>query len=96
MTQADSEKSKSLILEQHFIPSLQNLYQKYESILLTCFAKDKYFSNSFRMAYTQFINRSIEDRCMGEVLAASTEKVLKKGQGRVSEGEIREFIMFIT
>lgn len=50
------------------------------------------FVNAFRMAYTAFLNREIKEIPIAQIIATSTDKLLKKGQNEKSIMEVEQFI----
>jgi len=58
--------------------------------------KDTFFAASFESAFSSFLNRSIKEHTIAEILARSSEKILKKGNQLISEAKIYNYIENIT
>ena len=52
-----------------FYADLYRFYEKMEEILANCFGRHIYFTSSFRMAYTQLLNRPIGVLSVAELMA---------------------------
>ena len=58
--------------------------------------KDTYFSTAFQSAFASYLNRSVKDHTMAEILGRSTEKIMRKGIQAYSEVQIKDYIENIT
>lgn len=58
--------------------------------------KNPLFASNFESAFSSFLNRSVGEHTIAEVLARSSEKMLKKGNDGMTEKEIYSYIENLT
>lgn len=97
-TVLEAEKNAliNVILDTKFVDGMINFCERYVSLLRKDLNKDTYFVTAFESAFSSFLNRSCQEHTMAEVLAKSSERVLKKGNQNMSELQIYNYIENIT
>lgn len=68
---ADSTIIINQILDSQFLDEILVFCESYVSLLINDFRKDPYFITSFETAFSTFLNRSIREHTMAEILARS-------------------------
>jgi cullin 1 len=86
----------NLILDSNFIGEMMGFWEKYVKLLKKDLSKNTYFVTSFESAFSLFLNRYVQDHTIAEILARSSEKVLKKGNQFMSDLQIYHYIDNIT
>lgn len=102
MQEFDSNSIMNKITESPFVEDLITFcekqdFQRYNKSNMSQEAfKDIYFVTAFQSAFASFLNRSVKDHTVAEMLGRSTEKILKKGNQTHSDVKINYFIENIT
>lgn len=68
---ADNATIINQILDSQYLDEILGFCESYVSLLINDFSKDPYFVTSFETAFSTFLNRSIREHTMAEVLARS-------------------------
>lgn len=84
------------IIDSTFIEEIITFWENYMTLLSKDLNRDTYFVTAFESAFSSFLNRSVKDHTIAEILGRSCDKVLKKGNQILSEVKIYKFIENIT
>lgn len=84
------------ILDSTFVEEIITFCENYMTLLSKDLNRDTYFVTSFESAFSSFLNRSVRDHTIAEILGRSCDKILKKGNQILSEVKIYKFIENIT
>ena len=84
------------ILDSTFIEEIITFWENYMTLLSKELNRDTYFVTAFESAFSSFLNRSVKDHTIAEILGRSCDKILKKGSQLLSEVKIYKFIENIT
>ena len=95
---ADVEKNQVInaIFDSTFINDIVSFCENYMDLLVKDFKKDSYFATAFDSAFSSFLNRSVCDHSVAEILGRSCDSMLKKGNQILSDTKIYKFIDNIT
>lgn len=96
MKDTDQHIVMNKILESNFVDNIISFCEKYINLLRKDLSKDTYFVTSFETAFSSFLNRNVHDHTIAEILARSSDKILKKGNQILSEVTIYNYIENIT
>ena len=83
------------LAENEGIVQLISMLEKYSDMTHKCFTNDVLFERYRSSAFENFLNRDLGKFTMAEILAAYSDRLLKKGGIRISENQHEEQMQLV-